>query len=248
MKEEEKYFLNIINSIQYESNAFTVWYSEEKVVIGALVEDNPEMQRFFNYATIYNTIIDTDMKIKYSLTEAINQANDTDFDKWQPLQSPSKEEYAAIYYTENAVFRTAVLWDLLAQLFNLKADLGKSFDLVHAAQIFHNAQQGKKANLFAKKVYAYMDQEENTDVEPWKGNFAYVRDFRNKMTHRVSPNISSFSNYSIELRMPMIYVLKRVIEDYKQVSEFIQEIITDILTNYKNLNDIDTLVDVQGHN
>lgn len=37
--------------------------------------------------------------------------------------------------------------------------------------------------------------------------------------------------------MPMMYVLKRVIEDYKQVSEFISEIIEEILSeNYEGLN------------
>ena len=30
--------------------------------------------------------------------------------------------------------------------------------------------------------------------------------------------------------MPMVYVLKRIVEDYKQVSEFISEIIGEILT------------------
>lgn len=143
----------------------------------------------------------------------------------------------AIYYTENAIFRISVLWDLLAQLFNLKEGLGKPFEKVYATQLFHDTQQGKHPHPFAVKVYSYMQQQDNSDVEPWEGNYTYVKEFRDKMTHRSSPNISSFSNFAQELRMPMMYVLKRVIEDYKQASEFISEIIKEILSeNYRELN------------
>ena len=47
-------------------------------------------------------------------------------------------------------------------------------------------------------------------IELLEGNYAYVKEFRDKMTHRASPNISSSSSYAMELRLPMIYVLKRV--------------------------------------
>ncbi len=248
MKDEvARYFYGIIDSIKYDSNVFTVWYNEEKVVLGALLSSDSNAQAFFNYATIYNTIIDADKKIKISLNEAIKWADDPDSVEWKPLQAPSEEEYSAIYYTENAVFRTSVLWDLLAQLFNLKEKIGRPFDEVYTAQIFHDAQQGKRANPFAKKVYAYMVQNDSSDVEPWEGNYAYVKDFRDKMTHRVSPNISSFSDYALELRMPMIYVLKRVIEDYKQVSEFIQELVSDILKDYEKLGNLDLANEVQNN-
>lgn len=241
-KEEiEVYFRSLIESVQYDSNTFTMWYSEDKVIVGALVTDSPETQKFFDYATIYNTIIDTDAKIKYSLNEAIKWMDDIDYNKWNPFQTPTKEEYKAIYYTENAIFRTSVLWDLLAQLFNIKDGIGKSFDKVYVSQIFHDAQQGKRANQFAKKVYDYMEQADNLDVEPWEGNHKYVKDFRDKMTHRASPNVSSISNFAMELRIPSTFVLKRVIEDYKQVSEFIQELIFDILKDYEMLNNTDLL-------
>ena len=247
-KEEiEVYFHSLIESVQYDRNAFTIWYSEDKVVLGAILNDDPEAQKFFNYATIYNTIVDTDAKIKYSFDKSIEMATDIDFDKWNPLNSPSKEEMMSIYYIENAVFRTSVLWDLLAQLFNIKEGLGKSFDRVYTLQIFRDAQQRENTNPFAERVYAYMVQADNSDVEPWEGNYEYVKDFRNKMTHRASPNISSLSEFAMELRMPAIYILKRVIEDYKQVSEFIQELIVDILKDYEKLNNVEPLNEEQNN-
>ena len=35
--------------------------------------------------------------------------------------------------------------------------------------------------------------------------------------------------------MPALYILKRVMEDYKQVSEFIHELLDKILADYKDL-------------
>lgn len=237
-KEEAEYYQGVIDSVNYDSNIFTIWYSKEKVIIGAFIQDNSKVNNFFNYASIYDTIIDTDRKIKFSLQEAIKLAENPSFEEWNPVQAPSFEEYTAIYYTENALFRIMILWDLLAQMFNIKAGIGKPFDKVYAAQIFHDAQQGKKSNPFAKKVYEYMIQNENTDVEPWEGNHTYLKDYRDKMTHRSSPNMTSFSDYSLELRLPVIYVLKRVVEDYKQVSDYIQEIVNDIVKDYRMLGNV----------
>ena len=238
-KKYAKYYQEIIDSVKYKNNVFTNLYSGEKVIISAMIDDSPEMQRFFNFATIYNAILDVDKKIKFSFKEAIRLADNINFDKWRPLDSPSKREYYAIYHLENAIFRTEILWDLLAQLFNLKENLNKEFNKVYATKLFHDSQQGKKANKFAKKVYSYMKQQDNTNVEPWEGNYTYVKDFRDKMTHRSSPNITSFSDFSLELRYPVAVILKRVVEDYKQVYIFIQEILEDILENYKMLSNIE---------
>lgn len=244
--EESKYFLSIINSIHYADNTFTFWYSDEKIVLGAILHDNLVAQNFFAYATIYNTIRDIDAKIKVSLRRAIQYADEIDFEKWNPLMPPSENEGISIYYTENAIFRMKILWDLLAQLFNIKEEMNIPIEKVYASKIFHNAQQGATSNPFANKVYSYMKQAENTDIEPWEGNFAFVKQFRDKMTHRNSPNISTISNFDVELRMPMIYVLKRVIEDYKQVSIFIAEMVSVILVQYEALDQAPLLPDLNA--
>ena len=81
-----------------------------------------------------------------------------------------------------------------------------------------------------------MTQEDSSETEPWEGNHGYVREFRDKMIHRSTPTLSSISNFSFELRMPVAYTLKRTIEDYIQVSYFLHEIITNILQDYEMLN------------
>ena len=95
----------------------------------------------------------------------------------------------------------------------------------------------KHPNPLAQKIYKYITEvEEENPIykkgEFWKGNHEYVSEYRNKMTHRNSPNVTTMSNYDLELRMPMRYVLKRVIEDYVKASKFIKQVLNEIVSEY----------------
>lgn len=48
------------------------------------------------------------------------------------------------------------------------------------------------------------------------------------MTHRNSPNITSISDYNLNFKDPPSYMLKRIIEDYVKVSNYISEILNHI--------------------
>lgn len=200
------------------------------------MSQNPKDNNFFIYKTLYDTIVNLDCNIKKSFDLALKWEYSTDIKKFNMIGSPSAEEKGAIYYTENAIFRIAALWDLLAQLYNVKYKNNKNPDKVYCHILFHNDAQGKRPNLLAKLIYEYISEEEDEEHqyeedEFWKGNHKYVEAFRNKMTHRNSPNIATFSNYDIELRMPMRYVLKRVIEDYIKASEFISAMLEKIVAD-----------------
>lgn len=80
--------------------------------------------------------------------------------------------------------------------------------------------------------------EDNCDVEPWEGNYEYVKNYRDKMSHRNSPSLTSFSKYDTAIREPTLYVLKRVVEDYLFVSTYIQELVNEIIPKYKSLEAI----------
>lgn len=215
-----------INEIQYEPNIFTVLYGEGNVIWGAIIKQ-PEWQKFFSLATIYRSIIDVDKKIKCSIVQAATLADDPVFSEWDPFGPPSENEWKAVYYIEDAIFRTGVLWDLLAQWFNISAKINMSNSKVYTQKLFHDAQQGKKPNLFAKKVYTYMSEEDNIDTEPWKGNHVFIKDYRDTMTHRNAPSVSTLSEYATNLRMPAVYLLKRLVEDYLQVSEFLKDLVAE---------------------
>lgn len=229
MKEEKK-LRELINKVTYNPDLFKIFIGENKYIMGCL-EPHQEANKFFLYKTLYDTLVSLDKNIKKSFDRALKyEYNNTDIDKFSPVKKPTPGEEEAIYYTENAVFRLSALWDLLAQFYNVKFNNNKDPEKVNYYTLFHNDAQGKRPNQFAKKIYKYISKEENEESQCegdglWKGNHEYVRNYRNKMTHRNSPNVATISNYAFEMRMPMRYVLKRVIEDYVRVSEFISEML-----------------------
>ncbi|MHA3224731.1 hypothetical protein ACV7JQ_01830 [Globicatella sulfidifaciens] len=83
---------------------------------------------------------------------------------------------------------------------------------------------------FAKDVYNYFSEEDElkSNKECWKGKFEYTKEYRNKMTHRNSPNIIILSNFGVNFRPPTIFILKRVTEDYLKAIQFIMRILDDI--------------------
>lgn len=231
---DRDYLIKILDSIQYDESKFVVHYNTEYIVLGAFtVDTNPQITNFFTCKSIYETVLDLDMKIKISLRQAIKwlelDSNKQGDKVWDPFCSISFEENNANYYIENAVFRIESLWDLLAQFFNIYGNYRKPYDKIYAKQLFHDAQQGNKPDPFAKRVYQYMDQKECLDSDPWEGNYAYVKDYRDKMIHKISPNVTSFSNMDTSIRLPALYSIKRVVEDYHQVSLFLAEIIDSLL-------------------
>ncbi len=232
MHEEEKFLRNLVSKITYDPDLFKIYISKSEYIFGC-VYNNGEDDGFFIYKTLYDTIVDLDQKIKKSLDLALRWEYRSNKDKFSMVSPPTAREREAIYYTENAVFRTSALWDLLAQLYNVRFNDNKNPEKVHYSNLFHNGAQGKQPNLIAKSIYEYISEvePENPKYEKsdsWLGNHKYVVDYRNKMTHRNSPNVASMSGYAIELRMPMCYVLKRVIEDYVKASEFIKIMLEDI--------------------
>uniref|UniRef100_UPI001C4334D4 hypothetical protein n=1 Tax=Staphylococcus equorum TaxID=246432 RepID=UPI001C4334D4 len=92
---------------------------------------------------------------------------------------------------------------------------------IYYKTFFNNNSQGKKAKSFAIKVNEYLTQNDDlVDNAKWKGNNQYLKEMRNAMTHRSSQNINSLTNFAQNIRLPFIYTLKRVIEDYHQVYLF----------------------------
>lgn len=239
MHEEEKQLRDLCEAIQYDPNLFKVYVGEDKYIIGYMSPDsdyNPD-KSFFMYKTLYDTIVDLDRKIKKSFDLALHLEYSSDIDHFSMVGPPSAKEEEAIYYTENAVFRASVLWDLLAQLYNVKYKNNRNPDKVYYSRLFHNDAQGKHPNPLAQMIYAYITEVEDKDRvyekdEFWTGNHEYVKAYRDKMTHRNSPNVATISNYAVELRMPMRYVLKRVIEDYAKASEFIKLMLEEIISGF----------------
>lgn len=232
---EENYLYMLLDSIKYISDIFTIAISEDKVILGAITPNECKIQKFFSMATVYDSILDVNNKIQFSLREAIEFAKKSERKKWNPIVSLSDDEWKAIYFMENAVFRIETAWDLLAQLYNIYQGYETDNKKIQAKKFFYDCQKREKSLEFAKRVYNYMLLSDNVDVEPWEGNYIYVKDYRNKMSHRNSPSVNSFSNYDTTIRRPTLYILKRVVEDYHKFSAFIQELVNKIISEYDSM-------------
>lgn len=187
----------------------------------------------FAISSIYDTIIDLNSKIEYSFEAVVTCQPSENLMEHKMLEKPSGNERKALYYIENMIFRTSTLWDMLAQLCNVFWKINKPIDKIYTGSFFHDCSQGKNKKSFAGDVHNYFKEEDEvkSDMEPWKGNFEYIKEYRNKMTHRNSPNITILSNFGMQLRPPAIFVLKRVTEDYLKAIEFIKIILEEIFTD-----------------
>ena len=61
----------------------------------------------------------------------------------------------------------------------------------------------------------------------WKGNHDFMDEYRNKMTHRNSPNVAVASNLDLNLKHHPTFILKRMVEDYVQAFRFIGDILKE---------------------
>jgi hypothetical protein len=228
--EQKNYLKGLVTAVAYDDDLFTLRLeNDNKAILGVMGRGTfSGMHKHFEYKTLYDSVIHLDLAVNMSLNLAIDYAYENYEDEYNPFsQDVSESEMAAIYYIENAVFRTAILWDMLAQLFNVKHNL-----IADKSKIFYKSflkkELGKVDATNATVITDYLEQDDNTDNELWQGNHVYISEYRNQMTHRNSPNVNSMSNYACQIRLPARYVLKRVVEDYSKVSEFIKNFIDDI--------------------
>lgn len=244
LNEEITYLANKYNEINYYPDRFKIFLGSDKYLCGVLSPKDKKcpLSQFTDYSTLYNTIVDLDWKIKLSFNESIKYAySDLLKNEFNPLQS-TDEESMAYYYIENSLFRTSILWDILAQIYCLFYKINISSNKIYYNKLFntecnkyYSEYKIKKIENYeefknkADNINKYLCERNNTYVEgTWLGNHAYVNKCRNQMTHRNSPNITSISDYNLNFKDPPSYMLKRIIEDYVKVSNYISEILNNI--------------------
>lgn len=230
---EKEYLNSKLSDVIYNPNMFNVLMGEDKYLFGCVSpkDDEVPFSRLLQYKTLYDTLIDLDFKIKFSFDKAIEYAySDSVQNNYNIFKIATEEEYKAIYYSENALFRITILWDLLAQFYRLfyKVDVPK--EKVYYKKLFNpKLDFSKDFKKKASEINDYFQEKDDTKCEgEWKGNHCFVNNMRNKMTHRNSPNVSVMSDFDINLKTPPTFLIKRIVEDYAMASKFINEILNDI--------------------
>lgn len=232
-KKEINYFKSQLSKVNYNPNRFQLMIGEDRFLFGVISASDSEAPfgKLMQYKTIYDTLKDLDWKIKLSFDETIKYAYSESVQKdFSLLKTESDNEMLAFYYIENALFRTSSLWDMLAQLYRLFYNIDIPKEKVYYKQIF--SPKLKHCDNFktkATEIYDYIEQGNDTDFEgEWKGNHTFCNDLRNQMTHRNSPNVAVMSDYDMNLKHHPVFLLKRIIEDYAVVSQYIKDILDEI--------------------
>lgn len=236
-KEEIKEFKKQYNSILYDDKKFRFYIEGSvKYIFGSTTpeDDNSIVGKVSEYRTLYDSLMSTDEMIKFSLDKAIEYTYTHNILlNFNPFSEDNAEEKVAYYYLENAVFRELNLWDLLAQFYCLHYKIDKDKNKIYYNKIFNprspHSNKFKKEAVEIEEYLKEKDTIENFETnDSWIGNHQFIVDFRNKMTHRNSPNKTTISNFDINLKTHPTVILKRLIEDYVVVSKYLNHILSVI--------------------
>lgn len=230
---EVEYLKKKISEVSYNSERFKLFFDEDKFLFGVVSSENDEapFSKLMQYKTIYDTLRDLDWKIKISFEKGIEYAYSKSVqENFSILHINSEEENLAYYYIENALFRTSSLWDMLAQLYCLFYQIKIRKDKIYYKQIF-NPELSFSNNFKDKatEINKYLFEEDDTSINGvWKGNHQYTNDYRNKMIHRNSPNVTVMSDYDFNFKSHPSFLIKRIIEDYGVASKYVREVLDEI--------------------
>ena len=233
--EGKEYLEELINSIICIRDAFHIHFEDGNYILGVLSKDQ-KTNDYFAVSAIYDTIVDLDDKIKYSFFQAVGCNLSETLESYNPFAKQKDNELVAMYHIENMIYRVSVLWDLLAQLCNIIYHTNIKPDKIYCNRYFDQFSSGDNSIDIVKKIKIYFDEEEDmtTDKNPWRGNHKFLNEYRNQMTHRISPSLTTISTFGSSLCPPPMYVLHRVTEDYYKVSSFLCDLINDFKKEYED--------------
>lgn len=231
---EKEYLSELANAVICTPNVFRIHIEGGKYLF-SISDNDQKTSDWYAVSAIYDSICEVDKRIKYAFEQAISYNLPETLEGYKPFSKLTEEENIALYHVENIVLRVSILWDLLAQLCNVLYHTGLSVEEIYYNRYFGKYSKGEDAIEIIKEIKTYLDETEDSesDSNSWRGNHTFLNHYRNQMTHRISPNVTSISTLGMTLRPPVMYVLHRSIEDYYKVSSFLCRLINTFLDERK---------------
>lgn len=237
---EDKIILDkLLNEYKIEIKNFHINLENNKYVSGILGNVNEKIKKVFKYNHFVESINDLSEKTKKSIDKCIESYQNTNIKNFNPIENIiSEEENNAYYYMENALFREIILWDSLAQLYNLYYNMNVEVDKIFYKKVIKELSLKNIKEIDFNEILEYLNEpfsiiENNID----KGIHECINNKRNQMTHRFSIAITAFSENSKEnatLRaMPdLVY---KIAKDYNTVQKYLVQIIDMILKEIEQI-------------
>lgn len=137
INEEEKIMIErLISEYEIKIDNFHINLENNKYISGIFGNVNSNIKKVFKYNHFLESINDLSYKTKKSIEKCLEAYQKTNIKDFNPIGNQiSKEENDAYYYMENALFREVILWDSLAQLYNLYYDMGIDVEKIHYKKV-----------------------------------------------------------------------------------------------------------------
>lgn len=216
---------------------------DNKYIMGIMGKNiSINVKNYFIYNHFIESINDLSIKTKESILKSIEYYQLVDETKFNPMNNIlSNNENKACYYLENSLFREIILWDSLAQLYNLFFKLNLSIEQINYKRIIKNLSQSNINKINFSEIYDYIN--ELNDMHDYnKGIHKSIDDLRNIMTHRFSITITSMDeHYSLRVMPDTIY---KIAKDYNTVHKYLSQIIELIIKEIENSKVIEEICNV----
>lgn len=232
---EDKIILDkLLNEYKIEIKNFHINIENNKYTSGIFGNVNEKIKKVFKYNHFVESINDLSEKTKKSIDKCIESYQNINIKNFNPIENIiSEEENNAYYYMENALFREIILWDSLAQLYNLYYNMNIEVDKIFYKKVIKELSLKNINEIDFNEILEYLNEPCSID----KGIHECINNKRNQMTHRFSIAITAFSENSKEnatLRaMPdLVY---KIAKDYNTVQKYLVQIIDLILKEIEQI-------------
>ena len=231
-KNDKKIVLDLINEYQIEIKNLYIQIGNKEYISGIFGDKDDDVNNYFKYNHFIESINDLSQKTKISIEKCLTAYQKVDSEKFNPMTNNlSNYEKKAYYYMENALFREIILWESLAQLYNVYFCLKINIERVNYKKIIDILSKRNEKIINFKKISMYIN--EKYDIKKPvldEGIHDCVCQLRNQMTHRYSIAITSMSeNINLRAMPDSIY---KIAKDYNMVQKHLVEIINIIITSY----------------
>ena len=232
--EKEKITIErLINEYEIKINNFHINLENNKYISGIFGNVNSNIKKVFRYNHFLESINDLSNKTKKSIEKCVEAYQKTNLKYFNPIGNQiSQEENAAYYYMENALFREVILWDSLAQLYNLYYDMNIDVEKIHYKKVIEQLSSKNTNEIDFTEILKYINEDykvEENNID--KGIHKCISNVRNQMTHRFSIAITAFSencegNATLRAMPDLVY---KIAKDYNMVQKYLVQIINMIL-------------------
>ena len=230
INEEDKILIEkLINEYEIKIDNFHINLENNKYISGIFGNVNSDIKKVFRYNHFLESINDLSHKTKKSIEKCVEAYQETNIKDFNPMSNQiSKKENEAYYYMENALFREVILWDSLAQLYNLYYDRGIDVEKIHYKKVIERLSQKNINEIDFAEILRYLKEDYNigeNNID--KGIHKCISNVRNQMTHRFSIAITAFSenckeNATLRAMPDLIY---KIAKDYNIVQKYLVQII-----------------------